>query len=277
MPTPLSIVVSSTIYSSTILQKAAELAKRLHLPFVEHISEHSGDLLLAYTAEGLELLQPTFDGKKPRRLLFVDFVHGKNAYRLAKDRTIKQPLARAVGIKSGIRPRILDGTGGLGGDAFVLASLGCRVTICERSPIIGALLEDGLERGRQEPRTNEIIAERLQLIVTEARTYLQQSSEDFSTVYLDPMYPHRDDCALNRQSMRIIRTLVGDDQDSGHLLAAAIKKATNRAVVKRPHTAPSLTEHIPSHSIFMKNSRFDIYLTFSDRPSSVTCDTFPPP
>ncbi len=263
MHPPLSISVSSTIHSAIFLQKAVDLANKLELPFVDQVSECFSDFVLSYTPEGLKLLQPLPGSKKPQCLLFIDFVHGKNGYRLAKDCTIKQPLARAVGIKPGFRPVILDGTGGLGGDAFVLASLGCQVTMCERSPIIAALLEDGLQRAKKEEKTAGIIEQRLRLVVADTHNYLQKSPEIYTTVYLDPMYPHRLDSALNRQSMRTIRTLVGDDQDCGLLLEFAIKRARNRVVVKRPRQAPLLTEHIPSHQITAKNSRFDVYLTFS--------------
>jgi 16S rRNA (guanine1516-N2)-methyltransferase len=263
MHPPLSISVSSTIDSTIFLQKAADLAKKLELPFVYQVSQCVSDVVLAHTPNGLQLLQLLPGSKKPHCLLFVDFVHGKNGYRLAKDCTIKQPLARAVGIKSGFRPKVLDGTGGLGSDAFVLASLGCRVTMCERSPIIAALLEDGLQRAEQVNKTAAIIEERVRLVVADSQTYLQQCRDVYDTVYLDPMYPHRHDSALNRQSMRTIRTLVGDDLDSGLLLPLAMKQAADRVVVKRPRPAPPLTEHDPSHSITMKNSRFDIYLTFN--------------
>jgi len=266
MHPPLSISVSSTIDSATFLQKAVDLAKKLELPFVDQMSPCLSDVLLAYTAEGLKLLQLLPGSKNPRCLLFVDFVYGKNGYRLAKDCTAKQPLARANGIKPGLRPNVLDGTGGLGGDAFVLASLGCRVTMCERSPIIAALLHDGLQRAAQEAKTAVIITERLQLVAADTQTYLQKCREIYATVYLDPMYPHRHDSALNRQSMRTIRTLVGADQDCGSLLETALKRAANRVVVKRPRSAPTLTEQVPSHSIAMKNSRFDIYLTFNNQP-----------
>ncbi|MDK9707827.1 MAG: class I SAM-dependent methyltransferase [Desulforhopalus sp.] len=264
MNPPPSILVSSTINSVGILQKAADLAKKLGLPFVERVTEDLSDFVLAYTPEGLALLHASAGGKKTlHRLLFVDFVGGKNAYRLHKDCSIKQPLARAAGIKSGLRPEVLDGTAGLGADAFVLASLGCQVTMCERSPVIAALLADGLQRARENKGTIANITQRMRLMEGDAANYLHHCAENYSTVYLDPMYPHREDSALNRQSMRIIRALAGDDQDSGELLTLAVAHATNRVVVKRPRLAPPLTEDAPSHIISMKNSRFDIYLTFN--------------
>jgi 16S rRNA (guanine1516-N2)-methyltransferase len=45
---------------------------------------------------------------------------------------------------------VLDATAGLGKDAFVLASLGCQMTLIERQPLIAALLEDGLARARAD-------------------------------------------------------------------------------------------------------------------------------
>ena len=257
-----SISVSSTINSATILQKAVELAANLHLPFISSLEARSSEHVLAYTQDGLQLLHMPFGSQKSTCLLFVDFVHGKNGFRLANNCTIKQPIARAAGIKPGYRPIILDGTAGLGADAFVLASLGCRVIMCERSPIIGALLEDGLCRAAKEENTAAIVKERLRLVQGDTQEYLNNTTETFHTIYLDPMYPHSTQSALNKQTLRIIRSLVGGDPDGAALLKIAREKADNRVVVKRPRKAPLLSDVQPSHSILMKNSRFDIYLTF---------------
>lgn len=256
-----SISVSSTINSGTILQKAAELAAKLNLPFISSIEKRSSEFILTYTQHGLQLLHMPFDSQKSICLLFVDFIHGKNGFRLSQNCTIKQPIARAVGIKPGPRPSILDGTAGLGADAFVMASLGCRVTMCERSTIIGALLEDGISRAAMHEKTAGIVG-RIKLVVEDTQEYLRRQSETFHTIYLDPMYPHKNQTALNKQTLRVIRSLVGDDQDGDTLLETARETAENRVVVKRPQKAPLLSATQPSHAILMKNSRFDIYLTF---------------
>ncbi len=49
-------------------------------------------------------------------------------------------IAKAAGLNKGATPTILDGTAGLGRDAFVLASLGCKVQMVERHPVVAALL-----------------------------------------------------------------------------------------------------------------------------------------
>ncbi|MGB3212573.1 MAG: class I SAM-dependent methyltransferase [Desulforhopalus sp.] len=260
-----SISVSSTINSPTILQKAIELATKLNLPYNPCPYLHSSEYILAYTPQGLQLLHKPLDSQKAICLLFVDFIHGKNGFRLVHNRTIKQPIARAVGIKSGFRPTVFDATAGLGSDSFVLASLDCSVTLCERSPIIGALLEDGLYRASKDKKTSGIVQNRLSLVLRDSLEYLQKSTETFHTVYVDPMYPHRHQSALNKQALRVIRSLVGDDQDGAALLEVARENAGNRVVVKRPLKAPLLSNTKPSHVIVMKNSRFDIYLTFNSQ------------
>lgn len=262
---PLSVIfVSSTIDSSIILQKAVALAAKLNLPFAASPDQRTTEFVLAYTSKGLQILHLPFTTQKQKTicLLFVDFVHGKNGFRLAQNCTSKQPLARAAGVKPGYRPTILDATAGCGVDGFVLASLGCRVMMCERSPILGALLEDGLERAAREPRTAEIVEQRIKLKLGDSRDYLHNTSDTFHTIYLDPMYPDHQSSALNKQTLRTIRALVGGDPDGTALLETALKKAKNRVVVKRPHKAPLLSALQPSHVIAMKNSRFDVYLTF---------------
>ncbi|GHM54843.1 hypothetical protein ECZU51_35130 [Escherichia coli] len=52
-------------------------------------------------------------------------------------------MAKAVGIKGDYLPDVVDATAGLGRDAFVLASVGCRVRMLERNPVVAALLDDG--------------------------------------------------------------------------------------------------------------------------------------
>jgi 16S rRNA (guanine1516-N2)-methyltransferase len=133
--------------------------------------------------------------------------------------------------------------------------------MCERSPIVGALLEDGLYRAAIEEKTAGIIG-RIKLVLEDTQEYLRRQNETFHTIYLDPMYPHKNQTALNKLTLRVIRSLVGDDQDGNTLLVTALKTAENRVVVKRPLKAPLLSATQPSHAILMKNSRFDIYLTF---------------
>ena len=259
MHQPLSVSVCCTANSVTLRAKAEELAKNFLLPLADTPGA-GADFCLDYTPTGLVLRDMTSTTARISPLT-VDFVHGAMGYRHSHDRTTRQPLARAVGIRPGFRPMIFDATAGLGGDAFVLAGLGCRVVMSERSPILWALLADGLERASQHPATAKIVADFLELHLGDGQANLALLPERPHTVYLDPMYPHRQQSALNKNAMRFIRRLVGDDQDASALLATARTHATNRVVVKRPKGAPLLGDEQPSHVIVMKNSRFDVYLT----------------
>ena len=243
------------------MEQAAALANSMHLNHVSPSKLEDYIALLVYTEKGLQI-QLKHDKKTRNPItLHVDFLSDSLNYRRRHGGGIKQALARAVGIKPGVRPSILDVTAGLGKDSFLLASLGCKVTMVERSPLLGALLYDGLERGTATSDYKEIIGSNLTLIQDDAISILNKEQvKQYDTIYLDPMYPHNNKSALNKQEMRIIRTLVGDDTDGDILLEAAMQHAKKRAVVKRPKGAPLLSSVSPTHVIKMKNSRYDVYM-----------------
>jgi 16S rRNA (guanine1516-N2)-methyltransferase len=259
MKKSLSISVSSTTDSATFLHKAKSLADKINLPYHQSFIEATSDFLLLYTENGLHLAK-IINTSQMRSLLYVDFVKGRSGYRHSKNLTTRQPLAKAVGIKPGFRPSVYDATAGLGRDAFVLACLGCAVSMCERSPVLYSLLEDGLDRASQDKKTAKIVSTRMTLFLGDSKINLLTSSRKFHTVYLDPMYPHHTSSALNKQEMRVIRDLVGDDTDDDKLLELAFATAQNRVVVKRPKRAEKLSDRTPSFVIPMKNSRYDVYL-----------------
>jgi 16S rRNA (guanine1516-N2)-methyltransferase len=243
------------------MEKAVVLAKSLHLNHVPLVNQTDHNAILVYTEKGLQIQLKQNKNHKSPVTLHVDFLSDSLNYRRQHGGGIKQALARAVGVKPGIRPSILDVTAGLGKDSFLLASLGCKVSMIERSPILGALLYDGLARAEESPYFKEIIDGKLKLIQGDAIAILNADyHKKYDTIYLDPMYPHSSKSALNKQEMRIIRKLVGDDTDSYKLLDAALISAKKRAVVKRPKGSPLLSSISPTHSIKMKNSRYDVYM-----------------
>ena len=189
----------------------------------------------------------------------VDFVEGAVAHRRLFGGGSGQMIAKAVGIQAGVRPMVLDATAGLGRDAFVLAELGCCVRLIERQPLIAALLEDGLQRAMTDHEVAPIVA-RMNLLCGNAITLMEAwEDEPPQVIYLDPMFPHRDKSALVKKEMRLFRPLAGNDDDAPALLAAALKLATHRVVVKRPRKAPAIAGEKPGYVLEGKSSRFDIY------------------
>jgi 16S rRNA (guanine1516-N2)-methyltransferase len=233
------------------------LAIELALPFVAG-PDARFDALLELTSTHLQLRLQEPGSPGP---IYVDFVAGALAHRRKFGGGRGQPLARALGLKGGACPTVLDATAGLGRDAFVLACLGCRVALVERSPIIAALLRDGLTRAAADAELGTLIREHLDLTLTDGRAYLAAlgPARRPEVVYLDPMYPHRTRTALVKKEMRILRRLVGADEDAPGLLAAALGSARNRVVVKRPAAAPPLAGPAPTMSIAGPHTRFDVY------------------
>lgn len=190
----------------------------------------------------------------------VDFLSGETRYRQAHGGGVKEPIAKAAGIKVGQPCRIVDATPGLGRDAMVLVGLGCEVTLIERSPVVAALLADGIARlTRSEPE----LASRIHLHHGDSIAMMQSMAVDsVDVVYLDPMFPHRKKSALVKKEMRAFQQLLGGDPDADGLLAPALAIASKRVVVKRPGSAPVLADKKPSMAITSKKHRFDVYICY---------------
>ncbi|MCU5773739.1 16S rRNA (guanine(1516)-N(2))-methyltransferase RsmJ [Erwiniaceae bacterium BAC15a-03b] len=220
--------------------------------------EHDDDapMALVMTPGHLELRkrdEPKLGG------IFVDFVGGAMAHRRKFGGGRGEAVAKAVGIKSGYLPDVVDATAGLGRDAFVLASVGCHVRMLERNPVVAALLDDGLQRGYQDAEIGGWLRERLTLLHVSSLTALSEITPRPDVVYLDPMYPHKQKSALVKKEMRVFQTLVGADDDADGLLAPARQLAKKRVVVKRPDYAPPLADVATQSAVTTKSHRFDIY------------------
>lgn len=230
---------------------AEELARELVVPF----DAERADYHLAVTAERLELRE----ARSRAGPVFVDFS-------AAPTRGRRDALARAVGIKGTLTPTVIDATAGLGRDAFFLASLGARVTLLERSPVVAALLQDGLRRARSLPETADA-ASRMLFLIGDARQRLGKLPPP-DVVYLDPMYPEKGKNAAKRKAMRFFRALVGDDEDADELLYAALETRAGRVVVKRPRKAEPLAGLTANSSLPGTTVRFDLYLPRRDNDAT---------
>lgn len=157
-------------------------------------------MALVLTPEHLELRkrdEPKLGG------IFVDFVGGAMAHRRKFGGGRGEAVAKAVGIKGDYLPDVVDATAGLGRDAFVLASVGCRVRMLERNPVVAALLDDGLARGYADAEIGGWLQERLQLIHASSLTALSDITPRPQVVYLDPMFPHKQKSALVKRDARV--------------------------------------------------------------------------
>ncbi|MDF1645839.1 MAG: class I SAM-dependent methyltransferase [Legionellaceae bacterium] len=182
--------------------------------------------------------------------IFVDF-EAVVAARCRKG--VKKPaILKACKPKAGLK--ILDATAGFGRDAATLASSGADVLMCEREPVLAALLEDGLKR---LSKASDL---KLHLIAQDAKTYLTAllPADYPDVIYLDPMHPVRDKSARVKKDLYALQVLLGADNDSTGLLTCARAHAKLRVVVKWPAKRPALLK--PNYVIEGKTVRFDVYL-----------------
>ncbi len=265
------------------LSRATELSQQLGLPLVPPFTDPATcvdfDALLVVSDSQLSLQQTirmsvvSGSGRreKPGRRqaggalpgpVSVDF--GSNTMRHRRRSGHNELLGKAVGVSGTRHPRVLDATAGLGRDGFVLADMGCSVTLCEREPVIAALLASGLELARASGEGWLLqVAARMQLVVGNARSLDQGALADVDVICLDPMFPQREKSAAVKKEMALFQALLEADaspEAAGQLLQWALLQDVARVVVKRPVRAPFLGGVEPSHAVSGKAVRFDVYV-----------------
>ena len=149
-----------------------------------------------------------------------DLVDGAVGYRFRTGMFRKHALVRATGVKGGENPTVVDATAGLGRDAFLLASIGARVTLLERSPDVHASLRDSLAKASASGPELAAVVARMTLIFGDARLLLPDLQAD--VVLVDPMHPVRRNTALVKKEMRLLKEVVGADPDAAELMQAAL-------------------------------------------------------
>lgn len=282
---PLHIAVcADPAEDESLLRAAARLSVDLNLTFIEKTVKKGFDGLLVATPGRLELRMiggdPITRGGRP---LCADW--SKIDVTSAQGKRIKQPIGKALGIKkaSDPPPVVIDATAGWGEDSWLMAGLGCRVLMVERNRIIATLLRDAMLRFATHPDLMQVAA-RLTLVQTNAihllRRIAYQSTGHASdtseialddlpenlevfmhpdVVFLDPMFPVRRKGAEGKP-MKVVRQLVGPDDDSALLLDAAMRVAKKRVIVKRPLHGETLGDREADVTFEGKSMRYDVYL-----------------
>lgn len=188
--------------------------------------------------------------------------------RLKRASLKSEMIARACQL--GEKPTLIDATAGLGHDSLLMAHLGANVRLIERHPILFVLLEYAKVQAERDPFLQATM-QRIQLIHADSNRYLNElalKGENLDVVYLDPMFPQRDQNqqAIKKQAqvkkqMQLLHMLLPEDgeMDLGDQLLDLAKKIAKRVIVKRPRHAVYLAEQHPDHQWLGDACRFDAY------------------
>ncbi len=193
-------------------------------------------------------------------MLKCSFIEGPILHRLKYGKGRGQNLAKAVGMKSNKNRNIIDATAGLGYDSFILASLGAKITLIERSEKMYKILQNGINEGLSFGGEIKNIINRMDLLFGDSKKILPKLSPE--VIMIDTMYKDRKKTALVKNNMRLVRDIVGPDSDYIELLEVALSCAKNRVVLKQPRYADPIREiRKCSHQILGKSIRYDIFMT----------------
>ena len=228
------------------MDAALALSEQLGLPISE--APAAGQLCLRLDTDGLHLQRDNLS-------LLGDFT--ALLPRLRPNALNGEMLVRAARIK-GFEgtPAAIDATAGMGEDALLLAAAGFSVTLCERNPVIAALLRDTMERASFSPALHEIVG-RMTLHAGDSMELLRTLDQAPEVVLLDPMFPERRKSGLIGKKLQLLQQLEAPCSDEAELLEAAVAAGPKKVVIKRPLKGPFLADRKPAYSIRGKAVRYD--------------------
>ena len=242
------------------VETASKIAKELNLPIPDYSNGGKDlanfDFFLEVSNEGLILRQ--FDSK----LRFsINFSDNSIKHRVLSKRS--ELLGRAIGVKKDYSKHVVDGTAGFGTDSFILANLGCFVTLCERNFVIAEMLEHAIESAKYN--SEQWLAEsgsRMSLVRNDVRGISFEILDHADVIYLDPMFPHKKNNALSKKEIELLKLLQPPtflNFEHEDLLEWALDQKVERVVFKRPIRSKPVGKKSPSHQLFGKIIRYDVY------------------
>lgn len=205
---------------------------------------------LKETSQGLALV-------KEDMVLIADFSSMKR--RIIKGHVERELVVKAARVKGSANPLALDATAGLGEDSLLLAAAGFHVVLCERDPLIAALLADALSRARSDAELAPVVA-RMTLIEQDSVLYMRSQATLPDVIFLDPMFPARTKSAQVKKKLQLIQSLEAPstDDEQCDLLRAALSLHPRKIVIKRPVHGSYLAQVKPAYSLTGKAVRFDV-------------------
>lgn len=155
--------------------------------------------------------------------------------------------------------KIFDFYSGFAQDAFCLACCGHKVISCEKNKMISHVTQASWEKQR-EVEWVKILDPQLKLVGAGSEEWLRSQEEKFDVIYMDPMFEKIKTSAKSPLAMQMVQKILENEkmQDlEEHFEVAA--QYTNKVVLKFPLKGVSFLKKKPSHQLFGKTIRFDVF------------------
>ena len=163
-------------------------------------------------------------------------------------------LKKAIGWQSTSQKHILDTTGGLGHDAFILALLGQKITVLEKNTGLCILIEEALNNLPKLSYFNNA-RNNISIINKDSRTFLT-SAEHFDVIYIDPMFNSDKKLKRSKQMEFLANYLAEFDDPSIDFYQTKFK----RMVIKKEFRSSSGIKDDPAISFKGASIKYDVYL-----------------
>ena len=130
---------------------------------------------------------------------------------------------------------ILDCTGGFARDAAILASLGNKVTLIERNPLIMSLLIDARERIKiDDIRYN---FSRIKIRFGNCIDFIRNTNKHFDYIYFDFMF-NINNSALPSKNEQFLRKIVNNDiNENVDIIHETIQRVRSKIIIKEHNSS----------------------------------------
>ena len=223
-------------------KRAKELSKKYNIPLLD------SKFVETYLSIGDKSILHSGNNK-----LENSFTSGKFSKRISQYQT-ETLLKKAIGWQSRGQKHILDATGGLGHDSFILALLGQKITLLEKNTGLCILIEEALNN---LPKLSYFNSARnnISIINKDSRAFLT-SAEHFDVIYIDPMFNSDKKLKRSKQMEFLANYLAEFDDPSIDFYQTKFK----RIVIKKEFRSSSGIKDDPAISFKGASIKYDVYL-----------------
>lgn len=186
------------------------------------------------------------------RKLFNSFTKGSFSTRI-KNFQRENILKKAISFDANKPKKILDSTGGLGHDAFILALLGQKITVIEKNKGLCALFEVSLEDLPSTEYFNRA-KENINIVNSDSKKF-RKRLKDYDLVYVDPMFKNRGKAGRSG-ALTLMSQYLDDFSDVSNIF---LESEFNKIVVKRQKLFKSISSITPNSVINGKSIDFHIF------------------